>query len=147
MMINKNIMGGGYLLRDDKILTNEQVEILKKIDVCMLATASAKGVPHCTMVEPSRFERGRIILPVIQMVVSMQNVTENPNIFLHFYEVNPSDPLNSTQYKISATATLETSGELYDEIKHFEESERLPEGFKVRGIIVAKLLKMEKCVG
>ena len=147
MRTNKNMIGGGYLLEDDKILTNEQVEILKKIDVCMLATASAKGVPHCTMVEPSRFERGRIILPVIQMVVSKQNVAENPNVFLHFYEVNPSDPLNSTQYKISATATLETKGELFEEIKHFEETERLPEGLKVSGIIVAKLLKMEKCVG
>lgn len=146
-MTTNKINGGGSLLRDNKILTNQQVEILKKIDVCMLATASAKGVPHCTMVEPSRFENGRIIIPVIQMVVSKQNVAENPNIFLHFYEVNPSDPLNSTQYKISAVATLETQGKLFEEIKNYEETERLPEGLKVSGIIVANLLEINKFVG
>ena len=29
----------------------------------MLATASKEGVPHCTIVEPSRFYEDKIIIP------------------------------------------------------------------------------------
>ena len=113
----------------------------------MIATASKSGVPHCTIVEPSRIENDRIIIPIVQMVVSKQNILENSNIYLHFYKINPEDAELNTQYKISATATIETEGLLFEEIKHYEETEVLPEGFYVNGIVIAKLLKLEEFVG
>ena len=134
-------------MNETDILTNEQVEILKEVGTCMIATSSKDGFPHCTIVEPSRIENNRIIIPIVQMVTSKQNILENPNIFLHFYKINHEDAELNTQYKISAIANIENEGELFEEIKHYEETEVLPEGFYVNGIVVATLLKIDKFVG
>ena len=149
MLENKNHIGGGgnNLLVKKEILTNEQVKILKDVGTCMIATSSRSGEPHCTIVEPSRIENNQIIIPIVQMVVSKQNILENSKIYLHFYKINPEDAELNTQYKISANATIETSGKLFEEIKHYEETEVLPEGFYVNGIVIAELLNMEKFVG
>ncbi len=131
----------------NKILSDEQVERLKEVGICMIATSSKKGVPHCTIVEPSRIENNQIIIPIVQMVVSQQNIKENPNVYLHFYEINLQDSELNTQYKILATASIETEGNLFEEIKKYEETEVLPEGFYVTGIVIASLKKFEKFVG
>lgn len=45
------------------------------------------------------------------------------------------------------TAKILTSGELYEEIKHYEETEVLPEGFYVTGIIIANVIDCKEYVG
>ena len=129
------------------ILTDEQVETLQGVGICMIATTSKNGIPHCTIVEPSRIDNNEIIIPIVQMVVSKQNMLENDNIFLHFYKINPEDAELNTQYKLSAKAIISTEGKLFEEIKHYEETEVLPEGFFVNGIVIAKLLSIEECIG
>ncbi len=129
------------------MLTNEQVKILREIGTCMIATASKDAVPHCTIVEPSRIENDRIIIPVVQMVTSRANIEENPNIYLHFYKIDEEDAEKNTQYKISALATIESTGELFEEIKHYEETEVLPEGFYVNAIVIANIVKCDEFVG
>ena len=113
----------------------------------MIATSSKEGIPHCTIVEPSRIENNQIIIPIVQMITSKQNIIENKNIFLHFYKINPEDAELNTQYKISAIANIQIDGKLFEEIKYYEETEVLPEGFYVNGIIIAKLLKIDEFVG
>ena len=132
---------------EKQIMTKDQVETLKNIGVCMLATSSNEGVPHCTIVEPSRIEKNQIIIPVVQMMISKQNIKENSNIFIHFYKINEEDSELNVQYKISANAKIEDSGELFEDIKKYEEKEVLPEGFFVNAIIIADLLKIEECIG
>ena len=129
------------------MLTDKQLEILKSIGTCMIATCGKEGKPHCTIVEPSEYANGEIIIPIVQMVTSIKNIKENENIFLHFYYINEEDSEFNTQYKINAIATLEYTGEDFERIKHYEETEVLPEGFFVNGIIKAKIANIEVCVG
>ena len=129
------------------MITNEQLEILKNIGTCMIATCGDDKVPHCTIVEPSEYSKDEIIIPIVQMVKSVKNMKENANIFLHFYYVDENDSELNTQYKIDAVAKLEFSGEDFERVKHYEETEVLPEGFYVNGIVKAEIKNIEVCVG
>lgn len=128
-------------------LTEEQLNNIKQVGTIMLATASKEGKPHCTIVEPSRFFEDRIIIPVVQMEVSKQNILENENVFIHIFKEDANDPEWSIQYKLNCIAKIETSGELFDEVKHYEETEVLPEGFYVNGIVVATIIDCKEYVG
>lgn len=131
----------------NKILSDEQLEILKGIGICMIATSGKDNFPHCTIVEPSVYENNRIIIPVVQMVTSKKNIEENKNICLHFYKEDESDPELNVQYKINAEAELQFDGDLFWKVKHYEETEVLPEGFFVSAIVVANLKSVEEFVG
>ena len=113
----------------------------------MLATANKNGKPHCTIVELSRFFEDKIIIPVVQMEVSKQNILENENIFIHVFKEDENDPECSVQYKLNCTAKIETSGKLFDEIKQYEETEVLPEGFFVNGIVIATIIDCKEYIG
>ena len=129
------------------MLNNEQLEILKEIGTCMIATCGSDKVPHCTIVEPSEYSKDEIIIPIVQMITSVKNMKENDNIFLHFYYIDKNDSELNTQYKINAVAKLEFSGEDFERVKHYEETEVLPQGFYVNGIVKAKIKSLEVCVG
>lgn len=108
------------------------------------ATCSKDGQPHAVIIEPSRFEKERIIIPVVQMETSKRNVKENPYVFLHcFIQKGLED---SIQLKISADAEIYESGELFEEIKEFE-GKRLPEGLFVNAIFVVYPTKIEEFIG
>ena len=105
------------------------------------------GYPHATIVEPSRFSQNEIVIPIVQMQVSIKNIEENNKIFIHVTHENKEYFGDSTQYKIQAVATIERKGKLFDEVKYFEETERLPEGWTVKGIVRAKLVSCEQVDG
>ena len=128
-------------------LTEEQLKNIKNVRIVMLATASKEGVPHCTIVEPSRFYEDKIIIPIVQMEVSRKNIEENENVFIHVFKEDENDSEWSVQYKMNCTAKIENSGELFDEIKHYEETEVLPEGFFVNGIIIATIVDCKEYIG
>lgn len=128
-------------------LTQEQLKNIKSVGTLMLATASNDGRPHCTIVEPSRYYEDKIIIPIVQMEISKKNILENNNIFLHVFKENEFDPEESVQYKMNCTATIETSGTLYQEVKEYEETEVLPEGFYVNGIIIAEVIDCKEYIG
>ena len=128
-------------------LNETQLNNIKSVGTLMLATASKDGKPHCTIVEPSRFYEDRIIIPIVQMEISKQNMLENKNVFIHVFKEDKDDPECSIQYKLNCTAEIETSGELFEEVKHYEETEVLPEGFYVNGIVIATILDCKEYVG
>ena len=128
-------------------LNETQLNNIKSVGTLMLATASKDGKPHCTIVEPSRFYEDRIIFPIVQMEISKQNMLENKNVFIHVFKEDKDDPECSIQYKLNCTAEIETSGELFEEVKHYEETEVLPEGFYVNGIVIATILDCKEYVG
>ena len=129
------------------MLTDEQLNNIKEVGTLMLATASKNGIPHCTIVEPSRYYNDKIIIPIVQMEVSKKNILENNNIFLHVFKEGKNDPEWSIQYKINCLAQIETSGELFEEVKKYEETEVLPEGFYVNGIVIANIIECKEYVG
>ena len=128
-------------------LTEQQLNTIKSVGTLMLATSSKTGVPHCTIVEPSKYYEDKIIIPIVQMEISKKNILENENVFIHVFKEDKNDPEWSTQYKMNCKATIETSGSLFEEIKKYEETEVLPEGFFVSGIIIAKILDCKEYVG
>ena len=128
-------------------LNEEQLNNIKDVGTLMLATASLDGKPHCTIVEPSRYYEDKIIIPIVQMEISKKNIEENENIFIHVFKEDENDPEWSIQYKMNCKATIETTGELFKEIKHYEETEVLPEGFYVSGIIIANIIDCKEYVG
>ena len=128
-------------------LSDVQLNNIKEVGTLMLATASKEGKPHCTIVEPSRYYNDRIIIPIVQMETSKRNIEENENIFIHVFKEDKNDPEWSIQYKMSCTAQIETSGDLFEEVKHYEETEVLPDGFFVSGIIIATIVECREYVG
>lgn len=128
-------------------LSKEQLENIKSVGTLMLATASKNGNPHCTIVEPSRYYEDRIIIPIVQMEVSKKNIEENENIFIHVFKEDINDPEWSIQYKMNCKAKIETEGDLFEEVKKYEENEVLPEGFFVNGIIIASIIDCKEYVG
>ena len=130
-----------------KQLTSEQLKNIKEVGVLMLATASKEGTPHCTIVEPSRYYEDRIIIPIVQMETSKKNILENNKIFLHIFKEDKNDPECSIQYKLNCSAKIETSGDLFEEVKKYEETEVLPEGFYVNGIIIANIIDCKEFIG
>ena len=123
------------------ILTQEQLNDIQKIGVCHIVTCGKDSQPHATIVEPSKYDCNEIVIPIVQMVESIKNIEENNKIFIHVTKVNEEYYGDSVQYKINAIATIERKGKLFEEVKHFEETERLPEGWTVKGIVRAKLTK------
>ena len=113
----------------------------------MIASASKEGIPHCTIVDSSRYLEDKIIIPIVQMEITKKNIEENNNIFIHIFKEDENDPEYSIQYKMNCTAKIETTGELFEEIKHYEETEVLPEGFYVNGIIIAEILDCKEYIG
>lgn len=128
-------------------LTEEQLNNIKSVGTLMIASASKEGIPHCTIVEPSRYLEDKIIIPIVQMEITKKNIEENNNIFIHIFKEDENDPEYSIQYKMNCTAKIETTGELFEEIKHYEETEVLPEGFYVNGIIIAEILDCKEYIG
>lgn len=128
-------------------LNEKQLKDIKEIGMLMLATSSKDGKPHCTIVNPSEIFEDKIIIPIIQMEISKKNILENSQVFIHFFKENINDPELSIQYKMECKATVETSGDLFNKIKKHEETEVLPEGFYVNGIIIANIIECREYIG
>lgn len=128
-------------------LTEEQLKNIKSVGTLMIASASKEGIPHCTIVEPSRYLENKIIIPIVQMEITKKNIEENNNIFIHIFKEDENNPEYSIQYKMNCKATIETTGELFEEIKRYEETEVLPEGFYVNGIIIVEILDCKEYIG
>lgn len=127
--------------------TKKQLEEIRKIGICLIVTASKNGQPHCTIVEPSKYSETEIVIPIVQMETSIDNIKENDKIFIHITKQNKESFGDSIQYKICAKANLEYEGMLFEEVKHFEESERLPEGWTVKGIVRAEVISVQRVEG
>ena len=61
-----------------------------------------------------------------------ENIKLNPKCFINVL----IPELNDLQYKIEGLAKIVNSGELFEEIKHYEETENLPPELKVNSIII-----------
>ena len=115
-------------------LTIDEIEEIKNNEWVIFST-SKNNIPRAIVVMPSRVESDRIILSNIQMNKSIENVNGNSNCFINTYIKDQNDK----QIKISCDAEVYNDGELYNEIKEFEETNNLPDDLKVHSIIVANI--------
>lgn len=125
------------------MLNNKQIENIRLAEKVIFSTADKDNQPRSVWVIPSRIERDRIILSNIQMQKSFENVKQNPKCFINVF-VPDNDDL---QYKIEGLATINESGELFKEIKEYEETENLPPELKVNSIIIIDIKSFEETNG
>ena len=121
------------------MLTDEQIKRIIDNGEIILSTCNNKLIPHSIVVMPSKVEQNRMILCDIQMHTTINNLYENNNCFINIY----LKEYNDMQIKINGTATLIKAGELFDEIKDYEETNNLPENFKVRTVIIIDYKNIE----
>ncbi len=116
-------------------MTENQVQNIKNIEKVIFSTIGLNGFPRSICVIPSRIEKDRIILSNIQMKKSIENIKNNNKCFINVYFPEQDD----LQYKIEGVAEICERGELFEEIKRFEETENLPPELKVKSIIIVNI--------
>ena len=127
------------------MLSASQIEKIQNAKTVIFSTADVKGKPRAIVVQPSRIEKDRIVICNIQMNQTFDNLQENPKCFVGVYIPEEDD----LQYKIEGVAEILSSGELFDEIKNYEENENglLEYGLSVKNVIVIKIEKVEESNG
>lgn len=125
------------------MLTQKQIENIIANESVIFTTASKEGKPRSIFVIPSRVTENEIIISNIQMKKSIQNIKENNQCFISVYFPEKED----LQYKIEGKARVYENGELFEEIKNYEETENLPPELKVNSIIVIKIISFEESNG
>lgn len=125
------------------MLNSLQIENIKNAEKVIFSTTSKENEPRSIWVIPSRVEKDRIILSNIQMNKSFENILQNPKCFINVLIPEQDD----LQYKIDGVAKIYNQGELFLEIKKYEESENLPQELKVRAIIVVDIKNIEESNG
>lgn len=123
----------------NKELSEEQIDLIKNNEWVIFSTADLNNNPRAIVVIPSRIEKDRIILSNIQMNKSIENIKNNNKCFINVYSKDNSD----MQIKISGIADVYEDGNLYTEIKKFEETNNLPDDLKVNSIIVIEYENIE----
>ena len=126
-----------------KELTVTEITEIENNEWIVFSTASDNKEPHAIVVIPSRVEKDKIILSNIQMKKSIENIKLNPKCFIDVYIKEKEDK----QIKINGIGNIYDSGELFQEIKEFEETNNLPEDLKVNSIIVIKISNIEVSEG
>lgn len=125
------------------MFNKEQIENIKSAEKLIFTTADKNNQPRSIWVMPSRVDADIIILANIQMNKSFENIKQNPKCFLNVYIPEKDD----LQYKIEGVAKIYESGELFEEIKNYEESENLPPELKVNAVIVVEIKSFEESIG
>lgn len=126
-----------------KELTVTEITEIENNEWIVFSTASDNKEPHAIVVIPSRVEKDKIILSNIQMKKSIENIKLNPKCFIDVYIKEQEDK----QIKINGIGNIYDSGELFQEIKEFEETNNLSEDLKVNSIIVIKISNIEVSEG
>lgn len=121
-----------------KELEKSQIELIKKNKWIILSSASNNNQPHCIIVQPSKIEKNQMILSNIQMNTTIKNLKENNKCCINVYCQE-----NDMQIKIHGKSNILDSGELFNEIKQYEESNNLPENLKVRSIIIIDFINID----
>lgn len=122
-----------------KELTIQEIEDIKNNEWVIFTTANNINEPHSIIVIPSKIEKDRIILSNIQMKQSIENIKENHKCFINVYIKEQNDK----QIKITGIGKVQESGELFNNIKEYEETNNLPEELKVNSIIIIEIEHIE----
>ena len=109
----------------------------------MFTTVSKDFQPRSIWIVPSRVLEDKIIVSNIQMERSIANIKNNNKCFINVYMADKDD----LQYKIEGEAQVFETGDLFEEIKQYEESENLPPELKVNSIIVINIKTFEESNG
>ncbi len=121
------------MLENDNIkeLTPIQMELIEANEGIIFATSDLNNQPRSIIVIPSRVEKDRMIIANVQMNKSIDNIKNNEKCFINAYIKE-----HELQIKIVGIAKVYEDGDLFNEIKSYEEANNLPDYLKVHSIIV-----------
>ena len=127
------------------MLTKNQIENIVNAKTLVLDTADENNMPRCVIVMPSRIESEKIYLCNIQMEKTIDNLKQNNKCFLNVYIPDQND----LQYKIEGLAEIVSEGNVFNEIKNYEENENglLDLGLEVRELIIVKIVSVVESNG
>ena len=125
------------------MLNEEQIKNIRFAEKVIFTTSDKNNQPRSIWVIPSRVESNQIIISNIQMSKTFNNLQSNNKAFINVLIPEQDD----LQYKIECVTEINTSGNLFNEIKNFEESENLPTELKVNAIIICKIKNCEESIG
>ena len=120
-------------------LSIDQIDLIKNNEWLIFSTSDLNNNPRAIVVIPSKIEKNRIILSNIQMNKSIENIKNNKKCFINVYSKDNSD----MQIKITGIANVYEDGNLYHEIKDYEETNNLLDDLKVHSIIVIEFQNIE----
>ena len=115
----------------NNILTDNQIDLINKNGEVIFATSNINNQPRAIIVIPSRVEASRMILSNVQMQSTINNLKNNNKCFINAFIKDIE-----MEIKIEGIATIYEDGELFNEIKTYEETNNLPADLKVNSIIV-----------
>ncbi len=125
------------------MLNQAQIDNIKNAEKVIFATSDTTNQPRSIWVVPSRVSNDKIILSNIQMKKTFENLKQNSKCFINVL-IPENDDL---QYKIEGVGQILQTGELFEEIKQYEETENLPPELKVDAIIVISITSFEESNG
>lgn len=125
------------------MLNEMQMQNIRNAEKVIFTTSNKDNQPRSIWVIPSRVETNQIIISNIQMNKSLKNIQDNPKCFINVLIPEQDD----LQYKIEGVAEVVEGGELFQEIKNYEETENLPADLKVNAILVVKLTSFQESNG
>jgi predicted pyridoxine 5'-phosphate oxidase superfamily flavin-nucleotide-binding protein len=128
-------IGGRYFMKNT--LTEKEINLIKENEWVIFGT-SDNNLPRCVVVMPSRVEKNQMIISNIQMNKTLNNIRNNNNCFINVYLSQ-----EETQIKITGKAKEFIDGELYNEIKEYEETNNLPDELNVKSIFVIEYKNIE----
>jgi uncharacterized pyridoxamine 5'-phosphate oxidase family protein len=121
-------------------LSQDQIDFIIENKSMIFATASIDGRPRAIMVEPSIVESDKIILCDMQMIVSSNNLKENPKVFLSSYDDNYDVCLKIT----GRVSEYLTKGDLFQKVKKIEKDKGSK--FILRGVISIDIIDVLRLV-
>lgn len=108
-------------------LTKQQLDLLSRRNLVILATSSPGGEPRAIIVEANKVEKDKIIITDNEMEITRDNFLANKNVFLLAYEEDYHYGL-----KISGGAEYYTSGGYFDFVRNLETNK----GHSPKGVVV-----------
>lgn len=112
-----------------------EIETIKdKIEnaIVALSTVTPDNKPHTIAVEVNKIEDNKIIITNNQMKTTIDNIKNNPNVSLVFWE-------GEKGWRIDGNTEYYDSGKYLDFVKSLKENEGLP----AKGAIVVNIEKIE----
>jgi len=93
-------------------LTEKQIDLLKRRNIVVLATANLQANPRAVLCEVNKIADDKIIITDNEMTITTENILENKQVALLAFEKDFSYCL-----KISGEAEYYTEGEYFDFVK------------------------------
>ena len=116
-------------------MTERMKELFEKVEAVVLGTSSSDGTPNAVPIGAKKIIDDETVLISDQFLnKTLANITSNPMVSVTYWE-------GSEGYQLKGTASVETSGQRYEETAQWIEELGNRVGFplKSKGVVILKI--------